>query len=48
VQGYVDQERLAKARDEERPRSSERRGDDRDRSDSSEPQDQRPQQARNP
>ena len=48
VQGYVDQERLAKARDEERPRSSERRsGDDRDRSDSSEPQDQRPQQARN-
>ncbi|HYL71798.1 MAG TPA: DUF2242 domain-containing protein [Candidatus Dormibacteraeota bacterium] len=49
VQGYVDQERLSKARDEERPRSSDRRGsDDRDRTDSSEPQDERPQQARNP
>jgi Uncharacterized protein conserved in bacteria (DUF2242) len=49
VQGYVDQERLSKARDEERPRNSDRRSsDDRDRSDSSEPQDQRPQQARNP
>ncbi len=48
VQGYVDQERLAKARDEERSRTSDRRsGDDRGRRDSSEPQDERPPQARN-
>jgi len=45
VQGYVDQERLTKARDEERPRSSDRRSRD---SSSGGQTDERPQQARNP